>query len=69
MAESSKLVGVPLMESGIRQDYNLMILSIIKADGEMVFNPSADTRIKSEQKVIVVGAIDDLGRLEKALNP
>ena len=69
VAESSKLVGVPLMESGIRQDYNLMILSIIKADGEMVFNPSADTRIKSEQKVIVVGAIDDLGRLEKALNP
>jgi len=69
VAESSKLVGVPLMESGIRQDYNLMILSIIKADGEMVFNPSADTRIKSEQKVIVVGAIDDLARLEKALNP
>ena len=67
--ESSTLVGVSLMESGIRQDYNLMILSIIKADGEMVFNPSADTRIKSEQKVIVVGAIDDLGRLEKALNP
>jgi voltage-gated potassium channel len=69
VAESSKLVGVPLMESGIRQDYNLMILSIIKADGEMVFNPSADTTIRSEEKVIVVGSSDDLVRLEKALNP
>jgi voltage-gated potassium channel len=57
------------MESGIRQDYNLMILSIIKADGEMVFNPAADTTIKSEEKVIVDGGKDDLNRLERALNP
>jgi voltage-gated potassium channel len=57
------------MESGIRQDYDLMILSIIKADGEMVFNPSADTTIKSEETVIAVGSSDDLSRLEKALNP
>lgn len=69
VAESSMLVGVPLMESGIRQDHNLMILSIIKADGEMVFNPSADTIIRSDEKVIAVGSSDDLIRLEKALNP
>ena len=69
VAESSNLVGVPLLESGIRQDYNLMILSIIKANGEMVFNPSADTIIKANQKVIVVGGIENLAKLEKALNP
>jgi voltage-gated potassium channel len=69
VAESSMLVGVPLMESRIRQDHNLMILSIIKADGEMVFNPSADTIIRSDEKVIAVGSSDDLIRLEKALNP
>jgi voltage-gated potassium channel len=69
VGESSNLVGVPLLESGIRQDYNLMILSIIKANGEMVFNPSADTTIRADEKVIVVGKIDDLTRLEKALNP
>ena len=69
VAESSMLVGVPLMESRIRQDHNLMILSIIKADGEMVFNPSADTIIRSDEKVIAVGSSDDLNRLEKALNP
>ena len=69
VAESSMLVGVPLMESGIRQDHNLMILSIIKADGEMVFNPSADTIIRSDEKVIAVGSSGDLNRLEKALNP
>jgi voltage-gated potassium channel len=57
------------MDSGIRQDYNLMILSIIKADGEMVFNPAANTTIKSDEKVIAVGSNENLGRLEKALNP
>jgi voltage-gated potassium channel len=69
VAESSKLAGVSLQESGIRQDYNLMILSIVQSDGEMVFNPSADTTIKSGEKVIAVGSIDSLTRLEKVLNP
>jgi voltage-gated potassium channel len=69
VTESSKLVGVSLIDSRIRQDYNLMILSIVKADGEMVFNPSADTTIRSDEKVIAVGSSDDLGKLEKVLNP
>jgi voltage-gated potassium channel len=69
VAESSKLAGVSLQESGIRQDYNLMILSIVQSDGEMVFNPLADTTIKSGEKVIAVGSIDSLTRLEKVLNP
>ncbi|MGB5747410.1 MAG: TrkA C-terminal domain-containing protein [Desulfobacterales bacterium] len=69
VADSSKLVGVSLQESGIRPDYNLMIISIVKIDGKMLFNPAADTTIKAGEKVIAVGSIDDLGRLEKALNP
>jgi voltage-gated potassium channel len=67
--ESSQFVGVSLQESGIRQDYDLMILSTVNADGEMVFNPSADTIIKSGEKVIAVGSSDKLSKLEKVLNP
>ncbi len=69
VAESSKLVGVSLQESGIRQDFNLMILSIVKTDGEMVFNPAAGTTIRSGEKVIAVGSSDSLAKLEKVLNP
>jgi voltage-gated potassium channel len=69
VAESSKLVDVSLQESGIRQNYNLIILSIIKANGDMVFNPSASTTIRAGEKVIAVGSSDSLGKLEKALNP
>ena len=69
IADSSKLVGVSLQESGIRQDYNLMIISIIKADGEMLFNPAADTTIKSGEKVIAVGSYDNLAKLERVFSP
>ena len=69
VAASSKLVDVTLQDSGIRQKYNLLILSIIKKDGEMLFNPSADTTIGDGQKIIAVGSIDSLRELELVLNP
>ena len=69
VAESSKFVGVSLQDSGIRQDYNLMILSIVTVDGEMLFNPSAGTIIKSGEKVIAVGSSNNLMKLEKVFNP
>jgi voltage-gated potassium channel len=69
VADSSKLVNVTLKDSGIRQSHNLIILSIIKKDGEMVFNPSANTSIGAGEKVIAVGSIKDLRKLEAILNP
>jgi len=62
VAESSKLVNVTLQESGIRQSYNLIILSIIKKDGEMLFNPSAGTALGAGEKVIAVGSFNSLRR-------
>jgi len=69
VADSSKLANVTLQESGIRQNYNLIILSIIKKDGEMLFNPSAGTAIGAGEKVIAVGTFNSLRRLEETLNP
>jgi len=69
VAESSKLVGVSLQESGIRQNFNLIILSIITANGEMLFNPSASTTFGAGEKIIAVGGSDSLTKLEKVLNP
>ena len=69
VAGSSKLIDVTLQDSGIRQKYDLLILSIIKKDGDMLFNPSADTTIGEGQKVIAVGSIESLKSLEEVLNP
>jgi voltage-gated potassium channel len=69
VSENSRLVGVSLKDSGIRHSHNLNILSIIKEDGDMIFNPSADTTFRAGEKVIAVGTMIDLKKMEELLNP
>lgn len=66
---SSELVDLPLKESGIRQSFNLIILSIVKEDGNLLFNPTADTRIRAGDTLIIVGSSENLARLGEVLNP
>jgi hypothetical protein len=46
---SSHLLNVALKDSGIRQQLDLIILTIKKADGTLIFNPKADTRIENRR--------------------
>ena len=66
---SSNLVDVSLQDSGVRQDLNLIVIAIKKADGSMLFNPLAQTKIGAGDTVIVVGENKSLLRLEHLLNP
>ena len=65
----SHLVNVMLKDSEIRSKYNLIIIAIKKADGQMNFNPSFDTLLEAHDTVIAVGEPINLERLEKVLNP
>ncbi len=65
----SHLVGVMLKDSGIRQDYNLIIVAIKKPDGSMHFNPSHLAALNIGDTVIAVGEDVNLQKLEKILNP
>jgi voltage-gated potassium channel len=69
VSESSKLVNLQLKDSGIRQNYNLIIIAIKKPDGNMLFNPSFEAEIMPHDTVIAVGELDNLQKLEKILNP
>ncbi|CAB1064266.1 Potassium channel protein [Olavius sp. associated proteobacterium Delta 1] len=69
VSESSKLVNVKLKDSGIRQNYNLIIIAIKKPDGNMLFNPSFEAAIIPDDTVIAVGELENLQKLEKILNP
>jgi voltage-gated potassium channel len=69
VAEPSELVNVMLKDSGIRQNYNLIIIAIKKPDGSMMFNPSFEAVIKPDDTVIAVGEVDNLQKLEQILNP
>jgi len=66
---SSALVNVMLKDSGIRQQFNLIIIAIKKLDGNMLFNPSFETVIQGGDTVIAVGQETNLQQLEKKLNP
>lgn len=66
---ASEMANVQLKDSGIRQKYNLIIIAIMKPDGNMIFNPSFETIITPNDTVIAVGEADNLQKLEWVLNP
>ena len=67
VSEGSKLTGVTLVDSGIRQEMNVIIVAIRKGDGEMTFNPSSHTRIEPGDTLIALGHDSDLERLAVVL--
>lgn len=64
---TSRLLNVELKNSGIRQELDLIILTIQKKDGSMIFNPQANTRIEVDDTLVVVGRARSVNRLEKML--
>jgi len=69
VSKNSRLTNIPLKDSGIRQDFNLIIIAIKKPDGTMLFNPSFEAAFMPDDTVIAVGEEDNLQKLEKILNP
>jgi voltage-gated potassium channel len=64
---TSKLVNTPLKDTGIRQNLDLIILSIKKTDGEMVFNPKADTCFEAGDTVVAVGQAKSMKQFERSM--
>ena len=69
VSASSNLVNVMLKDSGIRQNYNLIIIAIKKSDGSMLFNPSFESVIKDGDTLIAVGEDANLQKLAQILEP
>ena len=69
VGENSTLVGKMLKDSGIRQNFNLIIIAIKKSDGDMLFNPSFEATINGSETLIAVGESGNLEKLGKLLNP
>ncbi|MEA3428140.1 MAG: potassium channel protein [Thermodesulfobacteriota bacterium] len=69
VSPSSSLINLMLKDSGIRQNYNLIIIAIKKLGGAMLFNPSFESIIKAGDILIAVGKTENLQKLEEVLNP
>ena len=64
---TSQLLNVALKDSGIRQKLDLIILTIKKADGTMIFNPKADTRMETDDTLVVVGQPKSIIQLDQMM--
>src|SRR4030042_6841541 len=62
---ASPLQGVLLADSGIRQNLNLILVAIKRADGEMLFKPSHETPILAGDTLIALGPRKTLDVLER----
>ncbi len=63
---NSKLANKTLKESPLRKDWNIIIVAIIKKDGKLIYNPSADTMIEENDKLIAIGPSESLTKLTES---
>lgn len=68
VSRDSTLVGKKLKDSGIRQNYNVMIITIKRGE-EMVFNPSGEEEISAGDILVALGSLSELERLAVIANP
>jgi voltage-gated potassium channel len=69
VGEDSQFNNLTLVDSGIRQEMDIIIIEIKQKDGEMLFNPSSKTTMQTGDILIAMGRNRDLEKLRKALIP
>jgi voltage-gated potassium channel len=60
---SSPLVGQKLSQTNIRSELDIVVVSIRRADGNILFNPSGDASIESGDILIAIGHAESLMKL------
>jgi voltage-gated potassium channel len=63
----SYLAGTELLNSGMRNTYNLIVIGIKRADGAMIYNPAPHELLQAGDTLIVVGPVDNLARFGQDL--
>lgn len=69
VGEDSSLANQSLVDSGIRQEMDVIIIGIKQKAGTMIFNPSSQTKIQSDDILIAMGRNKDLETLRRVLTP
>lgn len=69
IGENSKLIGKTLANSGLRGKLNVIILSIYRKNGDLIYNPTSDIMIEAGDTLVVIGEISELKILEEISIP
>jgi voltage-gated potassium channel len=67
VSDKATFVNKSLKESGIRSEYDLIVVAIKRQKGEMLFNPNPNTEIQPGDILVVLGEHDNIQGLEKRL--
>ena len=62
---SSTLVGCKLSESNIRSELDIVVVSIRRNNGEIIFNPTGDAKIMAGDLLIAIGQAEALAKLNE----
>ncbi len=65
VSKRADMANKTVVESGIRKNYDLIVVAIKRPDQEMIFNPGPDTMILANDILIVLGEHDNITKLEK----
>jgi voltage-gated potassium channel len=66
--DNTQYIGRSLKDTNISRELNLLIVAIRRKEGEMLFHPSAETKIEQGDLLIVIGKADSMQQLVN-LNP
>ncbi|WP_141540329.1 potassium channel family protein [Bacillus cereus] len=66
MGGGSPLSGKTLIESNIRNQFDVTILAILR-DGNVIHNPTGQEKLQEHDMIIVFGPVEKLGQFEKEL--
>ncbi len=67
LPDQAEPVGKKLMHTGIRSDYNLIVVAIKRRDGTMIFNPSPHELLAGGDILVAIGPQENLLLFERGI--
>lgn len=67
VGENSSIVDKAIMDTNLRNEYDLIIIGVTSSSGEKIFNPQSGYTITAGDTLILLGKKPQLDRLEKEL--
>lgn len=67
LSKINRYDGVLIKDSGLREEYNLMVVGIVEEDGAVRLNPNPDSVLRHTQTVMLIGEKENLEKLKNSV--
>lgn len=65
----SQYDGIALKDSKIKENFDIIVVGIIKSSGQTIINPNPDTILNSKDMILLMGEVDKMDRFKESLPP